>query len=53
MRTRTTLLAATAVLALGACSKTKEGDIVVEKPTGITTTTDTLHTPKLTTKTES
>src|SRR5438445_6469815 len=52
MRTRNTLLAATALMALGACSKTKEGDIVVDKPTGITTTQDTIHTPKLTTKTD-
>ena len=52
MRTRNTLLAATALMALGACSKTKEGDIVVDKPTGITTTQDTIHTPKLGTKTD-
>jgi hypothetical protein len=50
MRTRTTLFAAAAVLALGACSKTPEGNIVVTKPTGIETTKDTL--PRIGTKTD-
>lgn len=52
MRTRNTLLAAAAIVALGACSKTPEGNIVVDKPTGITTTPDTLQVPRLTTKTD-
>jgi hypothetical protein len=52
MRTRTTLFAAAAVLALGACSKTPEGNIVVDKPTGITTSPDTLHPPRIGTKTD-
>lgn len=52
MRTRNTLLAAAAVVALGACSKTKEGDIVVDKPVGIETQKDTLNVPKLGTRTD-
>ena len=52
MRTRNTLLAAAAIVALGACSKTPDGNIVVEKPTGITTTTDTLHPPTIGTRTD-
>jgi hypothetical protein len=52
MRTRNTLLAAAAIVALGACKKTPSGDIVVDKPTGITTTQDTLHPPTITTKTD-
>jgi hypothetical protein len=51
MRTPNVLLAF-AALALGACSKTKNGDIVVDKPTGIQTTPDTLHPPTLGTKTD-
>jgi hypothetical protein len=52
MRTRNTMLAAAAIVALGACSKTPEGNIVVDKPTGITTSPDTLHPPTITTKTD-
>lgn len=52
MRTRNTLLAAAAIAALGACSKTKEGDLVVDKPVGIETTKDTLHPPTIGTKTD-
>jgi hypothetical protein len=53
MRTRNTLLAAAAVMALGACTKTKEGDIVVDKPVGIATTPDTLHPPTVGVKVDS
>jgi hypothetical protein len=52
MRALNTLLAAAALAALGACTKTKDGDIVVDKPTGITTTQDTLHTPTFGSKTD-
>ena len=52
MRTRNTLLAAAAIATLGACSKTKEGDLVVDKPIGIETTKDTLHPPTIGTKTD-
>lgn len=52
MRTRNTLLAAAAVVALGACKKTESGDIVVDKPTGIQTTKDTLHPPTVGTRTD-
>ena len=52
MRTRNALLAAAAIVALGACKKTDNGDIVVDKPTGIQTTPDTLHPPTVTTKTD-
>lgn len=49
MRTRTALLAIAAVVALGACEKTEDGGIVVEKPT-IGTTTDTVHPPTIGTR---
>lgn len=52
MRTLNTLLTIAALASLGACSKTKNGDIVVDKPTGITTTPDTLHPPTIGTKTD-
>ncbi len=52
MRTRNTIFAAAAIVALGACSKTPEGNIVVDKPTGIATSPDTLHPPTITTKTD-
>ena len=52
MRSRNALLAAAAVVALGACSKTKDGDIVVDKPVGIETTKDTLHPPTIGTRTD-
>ena len=52
MRSRNTLFAAAAIMALGACSKTKEGDIVVDKPVGIQTTPDTLHPPRIGTRTD-
>ena len=53
MRTRNTLLAAAAVVALGACTKTGDGNIVVDKPVGIATEKDTLHPPKLGMKVDS
>lgn len=52
MRTRNTLLAAAAIMALGACTKTSDGNVVVDKPTGIATTPDTLHPPTLGTRTD-
>ena len=52
MRTFSTVIAVAALASLGACSKTKNGDIVVDKPTGITTTPDTLHPPTLGSKTD-
>src|SRR4051812_31693989 len=52
MRTREILLAAAAITAAG-CSKTKEGDVVVDKPVGIETQKDTLNVPTVTTKTDS
>lgn len=51
MRTQNVLLAI-AALTVGACSKTKDGDIVVDKPVGIQTSQDTLHPPTLGTKTD-
>jgi hypothetical protein len=52
MRTRTILLATLSLAAVGACSKTKEGDVVVDKPVGIETQKDTLHMPTVGTKTD-
>jgi hypothetical protein len=50
MRYQTLLLVA-AAMTVG-CKKTSNGDVVVDRPTGITTTQDTLHPPVLTTKTD-
>ena len=53
MRKINTLLAVAALASLGACSKTKEGDIVVDKPVGIQTTPDTMHPPTVGMKVDS
>jgi len=52
MRTREILLAAATIAAAGACSKTKEGDVVVDKPVGVETQKDTIHMPTVGTKTD-
>lgn len=44
MRKQTALLALAAVVAMGACKKTGEGEYEVQKPV-VGTTTDTVHTP--------
>ena len=41
------LIIAAAVLAAGACKKTSNGDVVIDRPTGVTTTQDTVHVPKV------
>jgi hypothetical protein len=51
MRKHTLLLLAGAFALVGACSKTDNGDVVVQKPT-VGTTPDTLHPPTITTKTD-
>jgi len=53
MRTRKILLAVATIAAAAACSKTKEGDVVVDKPVGVETQKDTLHMPTVGTKTDS
>ena len=54
MRKYTLLLAAASTLALGACKRTQDGDVVVDRPSDITvkTTQDTLHMPTMTTRTD-
>lgn len=54
MRKYTMLAAACAVAALGACSRTENGDVVVKRPSDVDvkTTSDTVHMPKVTTKTD-
>jgi hypothetical protein len=47
-----TLLFALSAIALGACSRTENGDVVVKRPVAVETTTDTLHPPTITTKTD-
>lgn len=47
MRNIAALLAVTAVLGTAACQRTAEGDLEVERPAGIETTTDTIRTPDL------
>ena len=46
MRKLAFAVAMTAVVTLGACKKTGEGEYQVEKP-AIGTTTDTIHTPSV------
>jgi hypothetical protein len=42
-----------ALLALGACSRSENGDIVIKRPDiSVKTTEDTLHPPTITTKTD-
>jgi hypothetical protein len=54
MRKQTLLLVAGAAALLGACKKTENGDIVVDRPTDVQvkTTQDTLQMPTVTTKTD-
>lgn len=51
MRTLTYLAAASAIVLIGACSRTENGDVVVKRPANISvqTTQDTLHMPSVTT----
>jgi hypothetical protein len=46
-----TLLAAATLIALGACKKTEDGGLVVEKPT-FGTTLDTIHPPTVEMRTD-
>jgi hypothetical protein len=54
MRKKTLLLAAVSVIALGACKRTADGDVVVNRPSDVDvkTTQDTLHMPTVTTRTD-
>lgn len=54
MRKQTLLLAVAATVALGACKRTENGDVVVNRPSDVQvkTTQDTLHLPTVTTKTD-
>lgn len=54
MRKQALLLAAASAIALGACSRTSDGDVVVDRPSDIDvkTTKDTLHMPTMTTRTD-
>ena len=52
MRKHTLLLAAASAIALGACSRTSDGDVVIDRPSSINTTKDTLHMPTVTTRTD-
>ena len=49
MRTRNAMFVAAAIVALGACSKTPDGDLVVERPgdVDVKMTTDTLKLPEI------
>ena len=51
MRTARLVLAASAIVAIGACSRTENGDVVVKRPAGVSVQTkqDTLHMPSVTT----
>lgn len=54
MRKQTLLFAAGAFALLGACSRTSDGDVVVNRPSDVDvkTTQDTLHMPSITTRTD-
>lgn len=54
MRKHTILLAASAIAALAACSRTENGDVVIKRPADVEvkTTSDTLHLPTIGTKTD-
>jgi hypothetical protein len=54
MRKQTLLLAAVSALALSACKRTENGDVVVDRPADVDvkTTQDTLHMPTVTTRTD-
>jgi hypothetical protein len=54
MRKQTLLLAAASAIALGACSRSADGDLVVKRPADVDvkTTEDTIHLPKVTTRTD-
>ena len=54
MRAMGFVLAASTVLATGACSRTENGDVVVKRPADVSvkTTQDTLHMPTVTTHTD-
>ena len=54
MRTRTLLLATASLGLIGACSRTENGDVVVKRPSDVSvqTTQDTLHLPKVTSRTD-
>lgn len=53
MRTRILFPAGAMLAIVGACSRTDNGDLVVKRPhVDVQTTTDTLHLPSMTTKTD-
>jgi hypothetical protein len=54
MRKSNLLLAASALVAIGACSRTENGDVVVKRPADVSvqTTQDTLHMPSVTSRTD-
>jgi len=54
MRKLTLLLGAASAIALGACKRTSDGDVVVNRPSDVDvkTTQDTLHMPTVTTRTD-
>lgn len=47
MHKNSMLLVAAAFACVAACSKTDNGDVVVQRPVGVKTATDTLHPPSL------
>ena len=54
MRISNLLLAASALVATGACSRTENGDVVVKRPADVSvqTTQDPLHMPSVTSRTD-
>ncbi len=54
MRKQTLLFVTAAITLLGACSRTSDGDVVVNRPSDVQvqTTQDTIHLPTVTTRTD-
>jgi hypothetical protein len=54
MRISTRLIAALAIICLGACKRTANGDIVIKRPADVNvkTTEDTLHLPSVSHRTD-
>ncbi len=54
MRKSKWMAVASALVAIGACSRTENGDVVVKRPADVSvqTTQDTLHMPSVTSRTD-
>lgn len=44
--------AAALAIAIGACKRTSNGDVVIDRPSAVQTTPDTIHLPSIGTRTD-